>query len=349
MKVLFRVDASVEIGSGHVMRCLILAEMLRKEGCTVNFLMRKSFGDLCDYVEERGFPVSRILCRSSFSQKKDAQLTINWIKDLNEHFDWCIVDHYQIDQYWEERIKEHVGKVMVIDDLANRLHACHLLLDQNYYKEWEKRYLGLVPPHCRLFLGPEYLILRPEFYEAKKVAKVRNGEVRRILIFFGASDPTNETEKVLKALKKIHTDSFEIDIVVGSANRRREKIQEMCYEMNMHFHCQIDYIATLMANADLSIGAGGVTMWERCFLGLPSIVTIVADNQKESVKDAVDYGAIWSLGHYMHVNISSYVDILNRALVSSEQLTYLSNKSLELMGNNQGNVIHPVVRAIMEG
>jgi UDP-2,4-diacetamido-2,4,6-trideoxy-beta-L-altropyranose hydrolase len=349
MNILFRVDSSVEIGTGHVMRCLALAKMLKDAGCTVTFVMRVCPGDLCDYVESQGFSVFRIFQGTHFSQEIDAQLTIEMIQQCNEHIDWCIVDHYQLDQRWEEQVKKYVGKMMVIDDLANRLHDCHLLLDQNYYKNMKLRYDGLVPKNCRLFLGPKYIILRPEFYEAKKSVKIRGGHVQRMLIFFGGSDPTNETEKVLQALRDLHFTHVKVDVVVGNANPKRSQIQEMCLEMNINYHCQISYIAELMAQADLSFGAGGVTMWERCFLGLPSIVTIVAENQRKTTEDAAEYGAIWNLGWHGDVKVSDYADILNRAILSPDKLTYMSEKALELIDNKEEYTVHPVIQAILEG
>ncbi|MBY6276611.1 UDP-2,4-diacetamido-2,4,6-trideoxy-beta-L-altropyranose hydrolase [Symbiobacterium thermophilum] len=349
MNILFRVDSSFEIGTGHVMRCLTLAKMLKDAGCTVAFAMRACSGDLCDYVERQGFSVFRMFHGFDTAQETDAQLTINIIRQWKGWIDWCIVDHYQLDRRWEEQVKKYVGKMMVIDDLADRPHDCHLLLDQNYYKNMKRRYDGLVPKNCRLFLGPKYIILRPEFYEAKKSVKIRGGHVQRMLIFFGGSDPTNETEKVLQALRDLHFTHVKVDVVVGNANPKRSQIQEMCLEMNINYHCQINYIAELMAQADLSFGAGGVTMWERCFLGLPSIVTIVAENQRKSTEDAAEYGAIWNLGWHGDVKVSDYADILNRAILSPDKLTYMSEKALELIDNKEEYTVHPVIQAILEG
>ncbi|MGZ0087104.1 UDP-2,4-diacetamido-2,4,6-trideoxy-beta-L-altropyranose hydrolase [Caldibacillus thermoamylovorans] len=349
MNILFRVDSSFAIGTGHVMRCLTLARMLKEAGCAVYFAMRVGVGDLCDEVESRGFPVFRLTYDGPLSQEMDAQWTIDVVRGFPQPIDWCIVDHYELDRRWEENVKAYVRRVMVIDDLANRPHECDILLDQNYYRQAQQRYHGLVPSSCRLFLGPKYLLLRPEFEEARQSAPIRNGQVRRLLLFFGGSDPTNETEKVLQALRDLHFTPVKVDVVVGKANPKRSKIQEMCLEMNINYHCQINYIAELMAEADLSCGAGGVTMWERCFLGLPSIVTIVAKNQRQSVKDTAEYGAIWNLGWHGDVKVSDYADILNRAISSPDELAYMSEKALELLGNKEKYMVHPVVQAILEG
>jgi UDP-2,4-diacetamido-2,4,6-trideoxy-beta-L-altropyranose hydrolase len=349
MNILFRVDSSFDIGTGHVMRCLTLAQMLKEAGCTVSFAMKVCSGDLCDYAESQGFSVFRLFYDSYLTQAVDAQCTIEVIKQFKNPVDWCIVDHYQLDGWWERKIQKHVAKIMVIDDLANRPHDCHLLLDQNYYKTFQKRYDGLVPESCGLFLGPQYMILRPEFYKAKESLRNRNGHIQRLLVFFGGSDPTNETEKVLHALKELQFHPLQVDVVVGKANPRHAYIGEMCAQMGIRYHCQIDYLAKLMAQADFSLGAGGVTMWERCFLGLPSAVTVVAENQRQSTEDAAEYGAVWNLGWHGDIKVSDYADILNRALSSPDTLMHMSQKALRLMGNGRGYAVHPVVQAILEG
>ncbi|AKM20394.1 undecaprenyldiphospho-muramoylpentapeptide beta-N- acetylglucosaminyltransferase [[Flavobacterium] thermophilum] len=349
MNILFRVDSSFAIGTGHVMRCLALAEMLKEAGCAVYFAMRAGPGDLCDEVEHKGFPVLRLVYEGPVVQKIDAKRTIEVIRQQLPSLDWCIVDHYELDRCWEENVKAYVGRMMVIDDLANRSHECDILLDQNYYQHSQQRYHGLVPPGCRLLLGPQYMLLRPEFYEAKKFSNLRNGQVKRILLFFGGSDPTNETEKALHAFKELDGLDVEVDVVVGKANLNRFRVEQFCREIGFRYHCQIDYLAELMAKADFSLGAGGASMWERCFLGLPSAVTIVAENQRRSTEDAAAYGAVWNIGWHADVKSADYADIIDRAMASREELKHMSRKALELVGSTKEYIVHPVVEALLEG
>ncbi|WP_375709546.1 UDP-2,4-diacetamido-2,4,6-trideoxy-beta-L-altropyranose hydrolase [Geobacillus subterraneus] len=349
MNILFRVDSSFAIGTGHVMRCLALARMLKEAGCAVYFAMRVGPGDLCDEVESRGFPVFRLVYDGPVSQEVDAQWTIDVVGRFLQLVDWCIVDHYELDRRWEEKVKAYVSHVMVIDDLANRPHECDILLDQNYYQHSELRYHGLVPPSCRLLLGPQSMLLRPEFYEAKKFVSLRSGQVQRILLFFGGSDPTNETEKALHAFKELDVLDVEVDVVVGKANLNRFRVEQFCREMGFRYHCQIDYLAKLMAKADFSLGAGGASMWERCFLGLPSAVTIVAENQRRSTEDAAIYGAVWNLGWHADVKSADYADTIYKAIALPEQLRNMSRKALELVGSTKEYIVHPVVEALLEG
>lgn len=347
MHVCIRVDGSTSIGTGHVMRCMLLAEMLVQVRATVSFLMRTGQGHLCDWVEQKGFQVFPMR-EGAFTQSGDAAEVID-IMNQQAAYDWMIVDHYGLDEQWENKIRPYVRHIAVIDDLANRKHNCKLLLDQNYAPNFENRYDALVPSSCRLLLGPSYLLLRPEFLHVRERIRARTGNIKRILVFYGGSDPTNETMKVLEALEFSHINGLYVDVVVGNANPVRAAIQELCARLNYHYHCQIDYLSMLMGEADFSFGAGGVTMWERCYLGLPSAVTIVAENQRESTEATARFGALWNIGFYDDVRVQDYVDILHRALINPQNMTEMSEYSLRLLGNSIETGIHPVVKTILEG
>ena len=349
MNILIRADATVEIGSGHIMRCLTLADMLRKEGAAIYFVCREMKGHLCDLIESKGYPCWRLVnVKQMFDQKQDAMETIHLIELNGLKVDLIIADHYQIDEQWEQVLRKVAPKIMVIDDLANRRHDCDLLLDQNYFNKFETRYDGLVHANCRKLLGLKYLLLRPEFYEGNLIEENNYESINDILVFYGGSDPTNETFKVLDALDLVDVNSSTIHVVVGSSNSNSELIESRCRDRNYHFYVQINYLAELMRKADLALGAGGVTMWERCFLGLPSIVTVVADNQRESTEAAAEAGAVWNLGWYECVEKENIVDIINRAKVDPDGLKEMSRKAKQLMQSDIKYKTHPVVGAIME-
>jgi UDP-2,4-diacetamido-2,4,6-trideoxy-beta-L-altropyranose hydrolase len=362
MIIVFRVDASEDIGTGHVMRCLTLADALHDKGACILFISRDLPGNLHSQIAERGYEVESLPLLGELSKNIDWQKDADSTKQIlqkrrshpNHQIDWLIVDHYELDEKWEQEFRDTVQNIMVIDDLANRKHDCDLILDQNYYKNYEYRYDSLVPETCAKFLGPEYVLLRPEFVEASKEIVTRDGVVKRLLIFFGGSDPTNETLKTLRAIQKLYVDGrpfddIHIDVVVGQVNPNRKVIQEICSAIpGLHYHCQIDYMAQLMANADLSIGAGGVTMWERCYLGLPSITIVVAENQLESTKAVAERGAIWNMGWYEDVKVEDIVDILSKAFSSPLKLRKMSLKSTELMNSDKINMNNKVVKAMME-
>jgi UDP-2,4-diacetamido-2,4,6-trideoxy-beta-L-altropyranose hydrolase len=356
MQVVIRTDASIQIGTGHVMRCLTLADRLRQKGASVNFVCREHAGHLCELIHQQGYTVLRLpfslQTTSQMNEKKtyehwlgdtweaDADQTTDIISRACDHIDLLIVDHYAIDIRWEQRIRRFVKKIMVIDDLANRPHDCDILLDQNLYDNMGDRYRGLVSEHCIKLLGPRYALLREEFQAARTNAKVKNGAVQRILVFFGGSDPTNETKKALEAITSLKRMDITIDVVVGMSNSHKDQIASLCSKMpNTNFYCQIDHIAELMAKADLALGAGGATTWERCFLGLPAITITTADNQIEITEAAAKAGAIIYLGHYSEISPRVMAEALSQLLQSPESLSRMSNAGMEIMGELQGGAV----------
>ncbi|WP_067724761.1 UDP-2,4-diacetamido-2,4,6-trideoxy-beta-L-altropyranose hydrolase [Oceanobacillus damuensis] len=308
MNIYIRTDASTDIGTGHVMRCLVLAEDLRKKNANVIFICRKLSGNLIEYIESKSFTVLTLPAPMSPNLDKDDinWLKINWktdalhtIDSINKQpvdIDWLIIDHYAIDKKWERTVKPLVKKIMVIDDLANRPHDCDLLLDQNLYRNLEERYEKWIPSYTTALLGPTYLLLRQEFRDTQYIEE-KNGIIKHLLISFGGSDPTNETMKAIKAIKLINQPEIAVDIVIGFSNRNYSAIKEYCKEIpNIKVHYQIDYLAELMAKADLAIGAGGSTTWERCYAGLPALTIETATNQSEILSYLSEIGAICHLG-----------------------------------------------------
>jgi len=295
MKIVFRVDASIQIGTGHVMRCLTLAKELKQKGNEVLFISRNLNGNLFDLITREGYQVFCLQthhkmennCENKHAQwletswEIDAEETTQIIKKNIGKADWLVIDHYAIDYKWENELKDYSKYIMVIDDLADRKHKCDLLLDQNYYSNMYKRYHQLVPTNCKLLLGPKYALLRDEFIENRKILNRNNRKLQNILVFFGGTDPTNETLKTIRALNKIEN-KLNIDVVVGASNPKKREIREITKRMeNTTFHSGIDYMAKLMVKADLAICAGGTTTWERYCLGLPAILIAVAFNQIE--------------------------------------------------------------------
>lgn len=288
MNVFIRVDASIEIGTGHVMRCLTLANQLRKEGKNVFFICRRADGDCSSLIKEKGFKLIYLPFIEGSLWKyieKNWELDAEQSIDILKKYQVCqlIIDHYSIDKKWEQQVRAYADEIMIIDDLANRPHDCDILLDQNFYKDMESRYKYLVPKHTLLLLGPRYALLRDEFIEAKSNIKPFKKNIERLFIFFGGSDPTNETEKVLHAIMPLMKRyNIQVDIVVGNSNPKRTYIKQLCKNIQgANFYCQINNISELMVNADIAIGAGGVSTWERVYLELPTIVIAVAQNQIE--------------------------------------------------------------------
>jgi len=346
--LIIRADASVQIGTGHVMRCLTLADELRRRGTEAVFICREFDGNLCGYVEEKGYVVHRLHVSNVPEQniesglkhaawlgavwQTDARQVERIIKDLGMPPDWLVMDHYALDERWEGYLRPYVKKIMAIDDLADRPHDCDILLDQNFYENLESRYDGLVPPSCKKLLGPKYALLRPEFREARKNLRKRDGHVKRIMIFFGGTDPSNETAKALEAIRLLNRPGIAVDVVVGNANPYKEQIKQLCStKYNITYHCQVENMAQLMADADLFIGGGGSTTWERCCLGLPSLIISTAINQ-----NAIAVGCAQA-GIGIHINKSK--DISPHQIQIETEKMFLNQDALLTMGKKSANMV----------
>lgn len=336
-KMVFRVDSSTDIGSGHLMRCLTLAERMRKEkDVEIHFISRDLDGNLHEKIKDAGFdmyvlprhPVNKSL------QGYAAWLTVPQSIDVAEtkailqglgRVDRLVVDNYALDIAWEREMRPFTGEIFVIDDLANRVHDCDILLDQNFYLNKEKRYCGLVPQNCKLLLGPRHALLREEFYEARKHLRKRDGSLRNILVFYGGSDLKNETIKALHALRTFHKTQLEttVDVIVGGSNPHRQEIKEFCEAPDVRrwvrYHVQVNNMADYMVRADLMLGAGGSTTWERCFLELPAIVTAIAENQEQIAEDCAAAGYSTYLGRAAEVDAARIVSALHAT--TKERLT----------------------------
>lgn len=353
MNIFIRTDSSIKIGTGHAMRCLNLAKTLKERGVNVCFICNNDKGNINDLIKSNNFSVYEL----PLNNEIDFEYTeFNWQFDVEstkrillsqERVDWIIVDHYGIDEKWERSIRPFTNKIMVIDDLANRRHDCDLLLDNNLYLNMENRYNSLVPKNTIKLLGPRYLQFRSEFYETRKEIKIRDGTIKRLLISFGGTDETNETLKALKAIKLLSA-NVEADVVVGSQNENKEIIKAWCVENpNIKYHCQINYMAKLMKLADLSIGAGGTSTYERCYLGLPSLVIKTANNQSELIKSMEKLQLIHFLGENSEITEVDIANELQKFLSRPRLVKEMSKRCLEMFSNDI--VENNLVDHILEG
>jgi UDP-2,4-diacetamido-2,4,6-trideoxy-beta-L-altropyranose hydrolase len=329
MRVTIRADASVAIGSGHVMRCLTLARALRDQGTTVEFVSRLLDGNLCDFIESCGFAMHRLSGAMAADWKRDADETRHAVNAVQ---DWLVVDHYGLDADWERQMRGCAKRILVIDDLANRRHDCEILLDQNYYPRPQDRYDGKVPPSCQLLLGPQYVLLAPQFEKEASSPRSRDGKLRRVLVFFGGSDPTRETGKALDAIEILAWSDVNFDVVVGAGNPQKELIESRCAELsNTAYYCQTQDMARLCSLADVALGAGGSANWERFKLGLPSIVVVTAENQRETVEALAAGKYIHLLGWHDEINAERMAEALAQMSKQPSVVRRLGKRALELM------------------
>ena len=347
MRVVFRTDSSLGIGSGHVMRCLTLAERLRQQGAQVLFICRDLPGNVNTLIEQGGFELCCLPFNKDLSTpldwnrhaqwlgsswQQDAIETSKCLSGWGEPADWLIVDHYALDINWETELKSEFKKIMVIDDLADRRHDCDLLLDQNFFACFEMRYNDLVPDHCLKLLGPQYSLLRPDFSRVRENLRQRKGVINKILVFFGGSDPTDETTKALEAFQLLNRPDIHVDVIVGIGNQKRAAVKALCDGLpQVSYHCQINNMAEMLADTDLCLGAGGSTSWERFAMGTPSLLIAVADNQEEHLRDLDRAGLVLSLGRSDQVDRDKIVRQVKKLLSDPELLLRMEKSGLALV------------------
>ena len=338
MNFVFRADASLAMGTGHFMRCLALAETLRARGAQVKFVCREHAGHFIGLLDKRGIPVARLAGPSrsaatsrgvygawlGVTQAQDALETAESFR--REKPDWLVVDSYALDVEWEARLRPHAGRLMVIDDLADRAHDCDVLLDQNYSNR-SGHYADLVPEKCRRLLGPRYALLGPKFRTYRSPLRAHRGKVETVVIFFGGSDPENASSTALEALSVPGLRHLEVDLVVGANNPHRTELERLAAaRARTRIHGPLPDLASLMARADLGLGAGGVTTWERMCLGLPSVIVSIADNQRPVSQALADARLARYAGHRAEAGAVRLASILEQ--LNAEPAT-LSEMSLQ--------------------
>lgn len=316
LRIAFRVDASVQIGTGHVMRCLTLADALQQRGASCTFISRPHSGNLMDLITQRGHHVVVLPCLAESGRPLPANpvhaawLGTDWQTDAQdtrnalgaERFDWLVVDHYALDHRWEQGLRPHCQKLMVIDDLADRHHDCNLLLDQNLGRSAQD-YCDLLNPHASTFIGPQYALLRPEFAQLRSQSLTRRmqPQLKRLLITMGGVDKDNVTRRVLQALSKSTLPSeLNLTVVMGLHAPYLMGVKEQAAQLKLPTQVLVgvDDMAQLMTDSDLCIGAAGGTSWERCCLGLPTLLLVLADNQ-------IDGASALGKAHAAHVLTSA--------------------------------------------
>lgn len=305
MKVVFRVDASLQMGTGHVMRCLTLADALSAQGAECEFICRTHPGHLVEFIRAKGYSCHSLPLASAgsnllamdvptrgphlahagwlgISQQEDAAESAAILSEVDT--DWLVVDHYALDTRWETALKPHYRKLLVIDDLADRAHHCDLLLDQTFgrnvadYKPW-------VNAECVLLCGSQYALLRPEFAALRTYSLQRreSSQLEYLLITMGGVDKDNATGQVLQALHSTELPAnCRITVVMGATAPWLDEIRQQAAQLPWATTVRVGVsdMAQLMADSDFAIGAAGSTSWERCCLGLPTAMIVLAENQK---------------------------------------------------------------------
>lgn len=339
------------------MRCLTLAHAFHAQGVNCQFVCREHPGNIITYIEEQGFLVLRLPNSGAFHNSAALLAHADWLgvsqeQDAAEMMPFfsldknalLVVDHYALDEQWERQVRPYVNKILVIDDLADRRHDCDWLLDHNLGRVKED-YQHLVPESCQLLIGLRYALLRPEFdhWRGYSLQRRQLGELKTILISLGGVDKDNITAQVLIALQQIHLpDEIKITVILGATNPHLDSIKKLAEQMinSTQVRVNVQNMAEAMSNSDLAIGAGGITSWERCCLGLPSVVLQLADNQRNGLQALARQGCV-----VMIENASHLLPVIENFLHDKNALRRISQDASALV---LGGGAHNVVTLVMD-
>ena len=333
MKALFRVDASLQIGQGHLIRCLTLAQYLQSSGWNSTFACLEHCYSLVKRTVGTTFSVISLTDSPSEQTGQLESLEPSGV-------DLLIVDSYSLSLKFEQACRPWARRILVIDDLADRPHDADILLDQTYRRSVQD-YLNLVPKDCKILVGSKYAILRPMFRQARRSSLVRRDSARtgidRILVSLGSTDSQNITELVLHGIRDSGLDCA-IDVVLASGGKNIDKIiHEIKSFPNGHIYIDTPNMAQLMLKADLAIGAGGTTSWERCCLGLPTVAVTLADNQLLINQMLSADGAVNHLGWYEDLSASTLCDAILQINAKPERLLAMSNVARAICDGKGGS------------
>ena len=312
-RAVFRADASPRIGGGHVMRCLTLADALKSHGWQCGF---DSGTETLDTVPALG--------RSGHGLVK---------LDQGEAIGLLVVDHYELDGEFEKSCRPFAQRIMVLDDLADRAHDCDVLLDQTFGRD-AADYASLLPDGCTVLTGSTYALLRPMFSAARKGAldrRATNEKIERILVNLGSTDPDNVTSEVLKNLSGL-SHPVKVDVVLGGNAPHLDQVRALAESgpMDIEVHVDCEDMATLIGRADVAIGAAGSSSWERCCLGLPTLMIVIADNQRLIAAELANVGAAINLGPATDLGNHQIAMVLEDLMNDPERLKILGSNAAAL-------------------
>jgi len=292
-RILFLADAGAEVGGGHVMRCLTLARALNERGADCAFVESRAAAPI---LRRFGWPAQTLL---AMADAQDLPALVRFGRDFADLFeaDMVVVDHYAMGVAEETQLRGLNRRIAVIDDLADRRHACDVLIDPGFGRRRD-HYANLVRETCLTMIGPSHALVRPEFAQARPRAlsrRARHDPVRRVLVSFGLTDVGGITGRVVTALLGRIGDE-RLDVALGPGAPSLEALASLADgDRRIHLHVDVQDMVALAAEADAALGAGGSSVWERACLGLPTATVVLADNQAEMIARLANAGAAIAL------------------------------------------------------
>jgi UDP-2,4-diacetamido-2,4,6-trideoxy-beta-L-altropyranose hydrolase len=356
MKIVFRVDSSDIIGTGHVYRCLHLAYQYKQHN--IAFICKNHNYNLNCKISEYykvyelsldGYENMNVNINTWLgeTQEEDLNKTITIIKDNNLDIDWLVIDHYAIDKIWERGIKSHVKNICVIDDFTNREHICDIILNQQISYEYGLvKYKNIVNDDCRIYCGNDYLLLHPRYFSCVNFEKKYENCIRRINIFMGGSDIYNITEKIIDICNHYNgliEHKILYDVIIGKSNKNYQTIVNKIKNIeNFTIYYDLEFIGDLFEKSDLCIGAPGSTSYERAIMKTPCLSICIAENQKAVINKFVEANIIKYIGTIednYEENLIEYLTYFNQNINELKQMSINCETFITLKNNRIPNIL----------
>ncbi len=319
LKAILRTDASPTMGGGHVVRCMALAEGLADEGWRCEFAVTHETLSTVPWLAACEFLVHEL---SSGDEAGELARLAPQGADL------FVIDHGKSAADYERSFRGWARRILVMNDISLEGHECDLLLCQNMNMELGQKVIK-ESNQCRVLVGPEFALLRKEFtvHRSKALSQRKAGSVNRIFVSLGMTDAYNINAVILDGLASLQENCI-IDVVIGKKAAHLEDILVQAAShpsvVNVHTDLSAAQVAELMILADLAIGAPGMSSWERCSLGLPSLLIVWADNQKNNAIGLVEAGAAVSIGNWPDVKPSNVTERVQRLIDSPDAYRKMS-------------------------
>ena len=332
MKLLVRVDASTQIGTGHVMRCLALAQVLQEAGGEAIFVMAEA-SKLETRLKSEGMEV--VYLSTQIASSEDAKETASFAQELGTN--WVVIDGYHFGGNYQEIIKNLGLRLLFFDDYGHADHYyADLVLNQNI-SAYESLYANR-QPDTHLLLGTRYALLRREFWQWRGWERQVSPVANKILVTLGGSDPDNVTLKVIQALQLVKIEQLEVVIVVGGSNPHYEQLQSAAEasQFSIRLERNVTNMPKLMAWADVAVTSGGSTSWELAFMGLPSLLLILADNQWSSTKKLCGLSGR-NLGWHKDVSSGEIAETISELMASAQTRAKMVRNGQKLVDGKGAN------------
>lgn len=325
--LIIRADADARMGAGHLMRCLALGQAWKDAGGRIIFITSCADEWLLQRLCSEGFTVHRL--GRPYPDDQDWGMTEHLLSENPNS--WLVLDGYHFDSDYQKRVKEAGYRLMVIDDTGHLPHYYgDIVLNQNIHA---KDLCYSCEPYAKLLLGPQYVLLRREFLKWRGWKREIPEIARKVLVTLGGSDPDDVTLKVIRALQNLEIDALEATIVAGGSNPNFGELQSAvrASRLPMRLESNVTNMPELMAWADVAVSGGGSTCWELAFMGLPDLVSILADNQIPIAGRLEEMGSAVNLGWYENLSSSQIARELKRLVVAAEKRAGMAHRGQELV------------------